>query len=166
MVLDSFGVHWTLGDGHKSSAPRGLAENHQLPERALTSDPSSAHRSNLEYLLVKQHITSLPDKYNSLAASPPCQHSEAMVSTSLCPTPTATMSTEKTAYAHDKEILPAQSLTTHVAGNALLVAADGHIRNLPIPSGDPNDPLNFSRWKKAAIVVACCWFCMFMLGLG
>lgn len=47
----------------------------------------------------------------------------------------------------------------HVEGNALLIGADGTIRKLPVPSSDPNDPLNLSPWHKLGIVVACCWFC-------
>jgi hypothetical protein len=47
----------------------------------------------------------------------------------------------------------------HAAGNALLFDKQGNIRKLPIPSHDPNDPLNFSRWEKFAIIFCCCWFC-------
>ncbi len=48
---------------------------------------------------------------------------------------------------------------SHVEGNALLVARDGAVRKLPVPSSDPNDPLNFSRSRKIGIIIACCWFC-------
>ena len=47
----------------------------------------------------------------------------------------------------------------HIEGNALLVDNGGHIRRLPIPSQDPNDPLNYTSLEKAAIIVCCCWFC-------
>jgi len=50
---------------------------------------------------------------------------------------------------------------SHVEGNALLIGADGTIRKLPVPSSDPNDPLNFSSWQKLGILVACCWFCKY-----
>jgi hypothetical protein len=48
---------------------------------------------------------------------------------------------------------------SHIVGNALLVANDGHVRLVPIPTHDPNDPLNFSNWRKAGIIFSCCWFC-------
>ncbi|KAH8685362.1 major facilitator superfamily domain-containing protein [Tricladium varicosporioides] len=53
----------------------------------------------------------------------------------------------------------------HVEGNAFLISPDGTVRKLPVPSSDPNDPLNFSRWRKFGIVVACCWFSTMSLTL-
>jgi hypothetical protein len=47
----------------------------------------------------------------------------------------------------------------HSVGNAFLVGEDGHIRNIPVPSSDPNDPLNFLKWQKFGIIFCCCWFC-------
>ena len=47
----------------------------------------------------------------------------------------------------------------HIEGNALLVDSDGCVRRLPIASSDPNDPLNYKPWERAAIIVCCCWFC-------
>lgn len=41
----------------------------------------------------------------------------------------------------------------------VLVDSSGEIRRLPIPSKDPNDPLNFSFAAKLGIIVSCCWFC-------
>jgi hypothetical protein len=52
---------------------------------------------------------------------------------------------------------------SHVEGNAYLIGPDGTVRKLPVPSSDPNDPLNFSKWTKFGIVVACCWFCMYIM---
>lgn len=46
----------------------------------------------------------------------------------------------------------------HVDGNALLVNRDGEIRKIPVPSSDPNDPLNFRKWEKYGLVFCCCWF--------
>ncbi|KAL0943212.1 uncharacterized protein CTRU02_201098 [Colletotrichum truncatum] len=46
----------------------------------------------------------------------------------------------------------------HVEGNALLVNRGGEIRRIPVPSSDPNDPLNFRRWEKYCLVFCCCWF--------
>lgn len=41
----------------------------------------------------------------------------------------------------------------------VLVDETGRIQRLPVPSDDPNDPLNFAVWEKTAIIVCCCWFC-------
>ena len=46
----------------------------------------------------------------------------------------------------------------HVDGNALLVNKVGAVRQLPPPSGDPNDPLSFPKWMKAGSIVSSCWF--------
>lgn len=43
-------------------------------------------------------------------------------------------------------------------GDVLLVSEEG-LRKIPIPTDDPNDPLNYSKWKKAGVVLTCCWFC-------
>lgn len=43
----------------------------------------------------------------------------------------------------------------------VLVDEAGRIQRLPVPSDDPNDPLNFALWEKTGIVVCCCWFCKF-----
>lgn len=55
---------------------------------------------------------------------------------------------------------------SHVEGNAFLIGPDGTVRKLPVPSSDPNDPLNFSGRRKFGIVVACCWFCKCSLSLS
>ncbi|KAL4892216.1 major facilitator superfamily domain-containing protein [Aspergillus ambiguus] len=61
---------------------------------------------------------------------------------------------------HDK-----QFVSDHV-----LINEKGEVQQLPIPSRDPNDPLNFSFWEKAGIIVSCCWFSSMSLsvvgGLG
>lgn len=41
----------------------------------------------------------------------------------------------------------------------ILVDNDGQVQRLPVPSKDPNDPLNYTRWEKTGIIVSCCWFC-------
>lgn len=41
----------------------------------------------------------------------------------------------------------------------ILVDNDGQVQRLPVPSKDPNDPLNYTRWEKIGIIVSCCWFC-------
>ncbi|KAL4797786.1 major facilitator superfamily domain-containing protein [Aspergillus venezuelensis] len=47
----------------------------------------------------------------------------------------------------------------------VLVDSDGHVQRLPIPSKDPNDPLNFTKWEKMGIIVSCCWFSAMSLSL-
>ena len=49
----------------------------------------------------------------------------------------------------------------HAVSSALLVGTDGHVRKIPVPSDDPNDPLNFLKWQKYGIIICCCWFCKF-----
>lgn len=44
----------------------------------------------------------------------------------------------------------------------VLVDAGGAIQRLPVPSDDPNDPLNFSVWEKMGVIVSCCWFCRYL----
>ncbi|KAJ5698060.1 hypothetical protein N7462_000065, partial [Penicillium macrosclerotiorum] len=57
-----------------------------------------------------------------------------------------------------------------VRTDEVLVNASGHIQRLPVPSADPNDPLNFSVWEKTGVIVSCCWFSIMSLsvvgGLG
>ncbi|KXJ92550.1 major facilitator superfamily domain-containing protein [Microdochium bolleyi] len=60
----------------------------------------------------------------------------------------------------------ASDSATHVAGDALLIDSQGRIRHLPIPSNDPNDPLNFKTWEKAATIFCCCWFSLLSLALA
>ncbi|KAI9925831.1 hypothetical protein MW887_005637 [Aspergillus wentii] len=52
----------------------------------------------------------------------------------------------------------------------VLVGTGGQIKRLPVPSNDPNDPLNFTYWEKMGIIVSCCWFSVMSLsvvgGLG
>lgn len=59
---------------------------------------------------------------------------------------------------HPEKIMVGDS-AKHVAGDALLLDSQGNVRNLPIPSNDPHDPLNFPTWMKATIIFSCCWFC-------
>jgi hypothetical protein len=47
----------------------------------------------------------------------------------------------------------------HTLGSTLLVTTEGHVRRIPVPTNDPNDPLNFTKWQKIGIVFSCCWFC-------
>lgn len=54
----------------------------------------------------------------------------------------------------------------HVKGNALLVRNDGQIRKIPVPSDDPNDPLNFRPWEKRGLIFCCCWFSIMGLSIA
>ncbi|KAL4912254.1 major facilitator superfamily domain-containing protein [Aspergillus aurantiobrunneus] len=47
----------------------------------------------------------------------------------------------------------------------VLVDGDGQIQRLPVPSKDPNDPLNYTIWEKIGIIVSCCWFSAMSLSL-
>lgn len=47
----------------------------------------------------------------------------------------------------------------------LLYDEDGHLRKLPIPSSDPNDPLNFSVWRHRLILAAVTIYGMAGFGL-
>lgn len=51
------------------------------------------------------------------------------------------------------------------AGDLHLLDDYGNTRRIPIPSEDPNDPLNFTKWRKLGILVSCCWFSIFSLAL-
>ncbi|THX22408.1 MFS general substrate transporter [Aureobasidium pullulans] len=68
----------------------------------------------------------------------------------------------------EKGVLPEQQ--QHSNGDLQLINTIGEIRRIPIPSSDPNDPLNYSKWRKLGILVCCCWFSIFSLvlvgGLG
>ncbi|CAG8062471.1 unnamed protein product [Penicillium salamii] len=52
----------------------------------------------------------------------------------------------------------------------VLVDETGEVQRLPVPSNDPNDPLNFTTWEKFGIILSCCWFSIMSLsvvgGLG
>ncbi|KAI7305953.1 MFS general substrate transporter [Hortaea werneckii] len=46
-------------------------------------------------------------------------------------------------------------------GDVMLLDAAGHVRRVPMPSSDPNDPMNMHRWRKLGVIVPCCWFSVF-----
>ncbi|KAH8647755.1 major facilitator superfamily domain-containing protein [Xylariales sp. PMI_506] len=52
--------------------------------------------------------------------------------------------------------------THHNRGDVLLVAND-EVRRVPVPTNDPNDPLNAPQWRKITIAANCCWFAIFSL---
>lgn len=58
-----------------------------------------------------------------------------------------------------EDIEPAIKDGDQKSKDGLLVNASGDILRLPIPSADPNDPLNFTFLEKMGVIVSCCWFC-------
>ncbi|RBR17506.1 hypothetical protein FVER53590_12018 [Fusarium verticillioides] len=40
----------------------------------------------------------------------------------------------------------------------LLYDDDGNVRNLTVPSADPNDPLNFGIWRQRLVLLAVCMY--------
>lgn len=44
-------------------------------------------------------------------------------------------------------------------GDVLLVTSQD-VRRIPVPTDNPNDPLNAKPFKKLMIVANCCWFGM------
>lgn len=45
------------------------------------------------------------------------------------------------------------------AGEILLLSGEDEVRRVPVPTSDPNDPLNFTKWRKLGVTITCCWFC-------
>lgn len=45
----------------------------------------------------------------------------------------------------------------------VLVDDRGEVQRLPVPSCDPNDPLNFNKSEKLGVTFSCCWFCKTLL---
>lgn len=69
-------------------------------------------------------------------------------------------------YVEELKPPPDVNDSKHVGGNALLVSRDGEVRKLPVPSSNPNDPLNFRGWEKTGIVICCCWFSIMGLSMA
>ncbi|KAF4495992.1 MFS transporter SIT family, siderophore-iron:H+ symporter [Fusarium agapanthi] len=44
------------------------------------------------------------------------------------------------------------------SAGVLLYDDDGNVRNLPVPSCDPNDPLNFGIWRQRLVLLAVCMY--------
>ncbi|KAF2020390.1 MFS general substrate transporter [Aaosphaeria arxii CBS 175.79] len=68
---------------------------------------------------------------------------------------------------HVEELkMPSGTGENHIGGNALLVHEDGAVRKIPVPSSNPNDPLNFRGWEKIGIIFCCCWFSIMGLAMA
>jgi hypothetical protein len=59
----------------------------------------------------------------------------------------------------------AKQFNTEANGNINLLDDEGNVRRIPIPSSDPNDPLNMIKWRKLGVLVCCCWYSIFSLVL-
>jgi MFS family permease len=64
-----------------------------------------------------------------------------------------------------REDMKAPPSDTLASGNVTLLDSEGNVRRIPVPSSDPNDPLNMHKWRKCGILVACCWYSIFSLVL-
>ena len=71
----------------------------------------------------------------------------------------ADVESNKASTAAVDETKPSANHTDHAEGNALLIDKHGAVRKVPVPSSNPNDPLNFRPWEKWGVIVTCCWFC-------
>ena len=65
------------------------------------------------------------------------------------------------AYSQNIEFASEGQQNGATAGEVLLVSGQDEIRKIPVPTSDPNDPLNFSKWRKIGVVTTCCWFCKY-----
>ncbi|KAI4840268.1 MFS general substrate transporter, partial [Aureobasidium sp. EXF-8845] len=84
---------------------------------------------------------------------------------------TSTIDHAKATMVADHMEMPEKGHSTQPSnGDLQLINTTGEIRRIPIPSSDPNDPLNYSKWRKLGILICCCWFSIFSLvlvgGLG
>lgn len=46
-----------------------------------------------------------------------------------------------------------------IDGDVLLVTGS-EVQRVPVASSDPNDPLNYAKWRKMGVLITTCWFCM------
>ena len=72
---------------------------------------------------------------------------------------------DKEAAIQRHEIVPGKRLEAPETADVNLLDEDGNIRRIPVPSADPNDPLNMSKWRKLGVIVTCCWYSIFSLVL-
>lgn len=72
---------------------------------------------------------------------------------------------EKDISVEQLELAKGQDVNAHASGNVDLLDQNGQIRRIPIPSADPNDPLNLNKWRKLGVMITCCWYSVFSLVL-
>jgi hypothetical protein len=61
------------------------------------------------------------------------------------------------------EVVEGKRIDEPVNGNVNLLDDSGNVRRIPVPSTDPNDPLNLNKWRKLGIIITCCWYSIFSL---
>ncbi|CAI4219805.1 unnamed protein product [Parascedosporium putredinis] len=76
---------------------------------------------------------------------------------------TADIEANKASAAEIDNVKTLADSAEHAEGNAFLVDKHGAVRRVPVPSNNPNDPLNFKPWEKWAVIVTCCWFCNYII---
>ncbi|KAF8849286.1 hypothetical protein BDZ45DRAFT_680607 [Acephala macrosclerotiorum] len=57
---------------------------------------------------------------------------------------------------NEKDVLTRE--IEQVEGTVRLFDSNGQIRKIPIPYNDPRDPLSWSTWKRAVVLVSLCVF--------
>lgn len=87
-----------------------------------------------------------------------CSHLR-FVSTSMAPLE------DKEATIERHEIIEGKKIEAPETANVNLLDEDGNVRRIPVPSTDPNDPLNLSKWRRLGVIVTCCWYSIFSLVL-
>jgi hypothetical protein len=76
----------------------------------------------------------------------------------------ASLDDKKTSIEHHESI-EGKKLEAPATANVNLLDDDGSVRRIPVPSTDPNDPLNMGKWRKLGVIVTCCWYSIFSLVL-
>jgi hypothetical protein len=76
----------------------------------------------------------------------------------------ASLDDKKTSIEH-RESIEGKKLEAPATANVNLLDDDGNVRRIPVPSTDPNDPLNMGKWRKLGVIVTCCWYSIFSLVL-
>jgi hypothetical protein len=59
---------------------------------------------------------------------------------------------------HDEFVVKGEISRTAATGNVDLLDEQDTTRRIPIPSSDPNDPLNFSKRWRVGIIKTCCFY--------
>lgn len=72
---------------------------------------------------------------------------------------------DKEATTERHEVIEGKKFEAEATANVNLLDENGNVRRIPVPSSDPNDPLNMSKWRKLGVIVTCCWYSIFSLVL-
>lgn len=76
--------------------------------------------------------------------------------------PTHSSSTSSGCSAQTKQRRPE---SYDLTGSVFLITGSGKTLSLPVPSGSPLDPLNWTQWKRNGAILAIACFCIFSLTL-